>query len=294
MGRPQIPGYTIPGPSTLIRGSTTSRTGQIRTDSPGRARSMSAWRIRWSFLMASRSSSRLTSRTPSLHWVLGPKTMSSTGNVPISRRMDYLPGRLHFPRVKKSGANHRSLKGFQCRSHDLKTIGVIFLRPQLRVAAYVLDSSAPDNPVGSGVHGQGVNSRDHSHGNADPLNLFADRCTATIAGPSSGHQYRTVYTRFSKLAGNLPSQTLGLSYWGTYSRQGENSGKHPANYTLSLKLSHLAQGQDVVGIFAGNLVVISTVISLPIIGCQHGQAFNGVGKISISIPRGLPVRVAFG
>ena len=70
-----------------MRGSITSRTGQIRTDSPGRAISSSAVAMRGSWRTAARTASRSTVSRPASYRVPRPKAMSVTGKLPISRRM---------------------------------------------------------------------------------------------------------------------------------------------------------------------------------------------------------------
>src|SRR5437870_3075353 len=180
----------MPGPSTLIRGSITSLTGQMRTDSPGFAISSAALAIRESWRTAASTASRSTVRRPASYRVVRPKTMSVTGKLPISRRMCGLLARRH--RIEKRWARYRDGQRLECGGHDTHAEGVILLGTQRRIAADVLDARAADHAVGARREREVVDGRDHSHRNPDSLDLLGDRCTATIARPSGGDEQRAV------------------------------------------------------------------------------------------------------
>jgi hypothetical protein len=56
----------------------------------------------------------------------------------------------------------------------------------------VFDFHSLDDPVGARLHGEGGQGRDHHNRDALSLDLFADRCAATIAGASGGDQEDTI------------------------------------------------------------------------------------------------------
>src|SRR3972149_12217755 len=119
----------------------------MRTESPGAASSRSAVTIRGSRRTSARAAARSTVRCPASHRVAGPKLMVRTGKLPSSRRMARL---LDVPRlgVEEGGSRHRDGERLECLPDDAHAVGVVFLRPQARIAADMLDAGADDPPVG--------------------------------------------------------------------------------------------------------------------------------------------------
>src|SRR5262245_21171420 len=122
-----------------MRGSITSRTGQILTDSPGRAISSPALAIRGSCCTAASTASRSTVSRPASYRVARPNAMSVTGKVPISRRMRRLLGltRGHWIEQRWSGYGDR--QRLERGGHDAHAERVILLRAQRGITADVLD-----------------------------------------------------------------------------------------------------------------------------------------------------------
>src|SRR5262245_45203173 len=176
-----------------MRGSITSRTGQMRTDSPGFAISSSAVAMRGSWRTAARTASGSTVSLPASYVVARPKVMSVTGKVPISRRMSRLLSGRH--RIEERRPRHGDGQGLQRGGHDAHAEGVVLLRAQGRITAHVLDARAADHAVRAGREREVVDGRDHPDRNADSLDLLGYRCAATIAGPSGGDEQGAVDAR---------------------------------------------------------------------------------------------------
>src|SRR5262249_22376089 len=188
-----------------MRGSITSRTGQMRTDSPGRAISSSALAMRGSCRTAASTPSRFTVSRPASYRVAGPKTMSVTGKVPISRRMrrsfqrhrgaprlcrgvpnvwglgghvgapmslDRLLGLFGRHRIEARRAWNTSGSRPEPGGHDPHAERVVLLRAQRGITAHVLDGSAADDAVGARREREVVDGRDHPDRNSDSLDLF--------------------------------------------------------------------------------------------------------------------------
>src|SRR5215471_10576842 len=196
----------MPGPSTLTRGSITSRTGQMRTDSPGRAMSSDALAMRASRRTAARAASRSTVMRPASYAVHGPNAISVTGNGPTSRRMDRLLRRRGLEGVEERGTRHGRRDRAERGGDDAHAVRVVLLRAEPRVAAHVLDARAADHAIGARREREVVDGRDHPHRNARPLDLLGDRCAATIAGPSRGDEDRAVHLAVSEILGDGPTQ----------------------------------------------------------------------------------------
>ena len=74
-----------------MRGSITSRTGQMRTESPGAAISRFTVAMRGSRRTSASAAALSTVRWPSAQRVASPKAIDRTGKLPSSRRMGRLP-----------------------------------------------------------------------------------------------------------------------------------------------------------------------------------------------------------
>ena len=73
--------------------------------------------------------------------------------------------------------------------HELATELPVERGGLARVSADVLDADPLDDPVRPGLHGERRERAQDGHRNARLLDLLADRCPATIAGASRGHQH---------------------------------------------------------------------------------------------------------
>src|SRR5262247_1074232 len=121
-----------------MRGSITSRTGQMRTESPGTVICRSAVAMRGSRRISARAAALSTVRWPSDQRVTSPKAIERTGKVPTSRRMGHLPG-LTFVEVEEGGSRYRHRDGLEGLPHDAHAVRVVLLGSEAGVAADVLD-----------------------------------------------------------------------------------------------------------------------------------------------------------
>src|SRR5712691_5930227 len=259
--RPNQPGYVIPGPSTFTRGSTTSRTGQMRTDSPGRASSSRAAATSPSSRTAASAASRSISSTPSLHRVRAPNRASRTGNVPSSRRMARLlvTGRIE-QRRSRHGGGQRSERG----ANDLEPVLAILGGAERGVAAHVLDPTAAHHPVGAGGQREVVDGRDQRDRDADPLDLLGDRCAATIAGPSGRDQQAPADLALKQLGRDALAEPPRRRDGCTHAGQRVRVAVHGADQAFLLQLAHVAERQHVVRVLVDEVREVADVIGLPL------------------------------
>src|SRR6266545_2372460 len=274
-----------------MRGSITSRTGQMRTESPGAAISRSAVATRGSRRTSASAAALSTVRWPPAQRVPGPKAMDRTGKLPTSRRMGILPGAA-LVRVEERRPRHRHRDGFEGLAHDAHAIGVVLLGPEARIAAHVLDARAAHHAVGARGHREAVDGRDHAHRDPRPLDLFRDRCAATIAGPSGGDEEDPVNARLPEI---LPDAAAELARHG-HGRRDAGQGVHPlvhaADLPLALEVAEKGQGQDVVRVLVHDVVEVPRVIRLPALRGERLQVLHRVAVIAGGVGRHLLVGVA--
>jgi len=96
--------------------------------------------------------------------------------------------RLRIEGIEQLRSLDRRLQRGESSPHDLETVGVVFLGPEVGVTNDMFDPRPLDDAGGAGRHRQLMNRGDDRGRDAGSLDFLRDRCAATIAGPSGGDE----------------------------------------------------------------------------------------------------------
>jgi hypothetical protein len=150
--------------------------------------------------------------------------------------------------MEQRGPAHGGLEDLQTPLDQAAAEAAIELRRLRRITAHVLDLHPLDHAIGARLHRERRQRADHRHRDPLPLDLLADRCPATIAGPSGANEEDAV-----RALGDERGRDLGPVAPAVEEPLVVPGGRavevhEPAERALALELAHASSGSTRFGL----------------------------------------------